>query len=78
KSHTIYPWDSWQKPYADEPALWFHDIFRADGSAYKPDEVAFIRRITGRTENVVEKARTAVLKRKARRGVVQEVVSDKS
>ena len=75
KSHTIYPWDSWQKPYADEPALWFHDIFRADGSAYKPEEVAFIRRMTGHTENVVEKARTVVLKRKARRGVVQQVSS---
>ncbi|MGL4553339.1 MAG: endo-1,4-beta-xylanase, partial [Gemmataceae bacterium] len=29
KSQTIYPWDSWQKAYSAEPAVWFHDIFRA-------------------------------------------------
>lgn len=26
-----------------EPDVWFHDIFRTDGSAYDPTEVAFIR-----------------------------------
>jgi hypothetical protein len=31
KTQTIYPWDSWQKPYDHEPTPWFHDIFRADG-----------------------------------------------
>ncbi|MDB5318693.1 MAG: retaining beta-glycosidase [Phycisphaerales bacterium] len=46
KSQTIYPWDSWQKPYASEPPVWFHDIFRADGTAYRPEEVAYIKRIT--------------------------------
>ena len=46
KSQTIYPWDSWQIKYTAEPALWFHDIFRKDGSAYKQTEVDFIRTIT--------------------------------
>lgn len=46
KSQTIYPWDSWQKPYASEPPVWFHDIFLADGTAYRPEEVAYIKRIT--------------------------------
>ena len=46
KSQTIYPWDSWQIKYTYEPALWFHDIFRKDGSAYKQTEVDFIRTIT--------------------------------
>ncbi len=48
KSQTIYPWDSWQKPYAAEPPVWFHDIFRPDGTPYSAAEVAFIRRVTGR------------------------------
>jgi len=47
KSQTIYPWDSWQKPYSKEPELWFHDIFRKDGTAYRASEVDFIRSVTG-------------------------------
>ncbi|MBX3414949.1 MAG: endo-1,4-beta-xylanase [Pirellulales bacterium] len=47
KSQTIYPWDSWNRQYTAEPELWFHDIFRGDGSAYRPDEVQYIRRLTG-------------------------------
>ncbi|RYY90372.1 MAG: hypothetical protein EOO15_02800, partial [Chitinophagaceae bacterium] len=43
KSQTHCPWDSWQKTYEQEPELWFHDIFRANGEAYKPEEVAFLR-----------------------------------
>ena len=49
KSQTIYPWDSWQKPYQGEPPVWFHDIFRRDGTPYIPAEVDYIRRITGAT-----------------------------
>lgn len=48
KSNTIYPWDSWQKPYAQEPPVWFHDIFRADGRPYDPNEVAYIKQVTRR------------------------------
>jgi hypothetical protein len=48
KSQTIYPWDSWTKQYTDEPPLWFHDIFRKDGSPYKPEEVELIRKLTGK------------------------------
>jgi len=48
KTQTIYPWDSWKKPYAGEPPLWFHDIFRADGTPYRAEETAYIRRLTGR------------------------------
>jgi GH35 family endo-1,4-beta-xylanase len=43
KSQTIYPWDSWQKPYDKEPELWFHDIFRRDGTPYRESEVEYIR-----------------------------------
>ena len=50
KTNTIYPWDSWQKPYAGEPQVWFHDIFRADGTPYDPKEVELIRKLTGKAE----------------------------
>lgn len=46
KSQTIYPWDSWQVKYTGEPDLWFHDIFRKNGSPYKQEEVDFIKNIT--------------------------------
>ena len=48
KSQTIYPWDSWNKRYTAEPPLWFHDIFRANGTPYLAAEVALIRRLTAR------------------------------
>ena len=48
KTQTIYPWDSWQKPYDGEPPLWFHDILRADGTPYRPEETAYLRKTTGK------------------------------
>lgn len=48
KTQTIYPWDSWSKRYTAEPAEWFHDIFRTDGTPYDPNEVRYIRSILGR------------------------------
>lgn len=50
KSNTIYPWDSWQTPYASEPPVWFHDIFRPDGTPYRPEEVSYIQRLTGQAD----------------------------
>jgi hypothetical protein len=48
KSQTYLPWDSWQKPYVNGrvPEVWFHDIFHEDGKPYKPEETAFIKKIT--------------------------------
>jgi hypothetical protein len=48
KTQTIYPWDSWRKPYTGEPEVWFHDIFRLDGTPYDPVEVEYIRKLTSR------------------------------
>lgn len=47
KSNTIYQWD---KPVPDgsEPKVWFHDIFRKDGSAYDPEEIIAIKKATGK------------------------------
>jgi len=47
RTQTHFPWDSWLRPYHDEPDPWFHEILRGDGSAYDEDEVAFIRATTG-------------------------------
>jgi len=49
KTQTYLPWDSWQHPYTDrEPSIWFHEVFRTDGQPYNADEVALIRKLTGR------------------------------
>ncbi len=50
KTQTKYPWDSWRKSYTDEPEIWFHDIFRQDGTPYKAEEVAFIKKMTGKAD----------------------------
>jgi len=48
KTQTDLPWDSWQQPYVNrQPAIWFHEIFKQDGTPYKQDEVDLIRRLTG-------------------------------
>jgi hypothetical protein len=33
-------------PDGSEPALWFHDIFRKDGSPYKQEEIDIIKGLT--------------------------------
>lgn len=47
KTNTIYAWDT-PMPDGGEPALWFHDIFRKDGTPYKQEEVDIIKNITGK------------------------------
>jgi hypothetical protein len=47
RSQTIYPWDTWTREYSAEPGLWFHDIFRQDGTPYDQGEVLLIRTLTG-------------------------------
>jgi hypothetical protein len=47
KTQTYLPWDSWKKPYVNrEPKMWFHEIFRTDGSPYRQDEADLIRKLT--------------------------------
>ncbi len=47
KTQTRLPWDSWKKPYtSDEPPIWFHEVFRADGTPYRQAEVDLIRRLS--------------------------------
>jgi hypothetical protein len=42
KTQTSLPWDSWSVTYDGEPSLWFHDIFRVDGTPYKEEEVQYL------------------------------------
>ncbi|MGD8317057.1 MAG: cellulase family glycosylhydrolase [Myxococcales bacterium] len=48
KTQTIYTWLSWITRSPDDADPWFHDIFYPDGTPYDPEEVAFIRELTGR------------------------------
>ena len=51
KTQTNLPWDSWEHPYVDrEPSVWFHEVFRNDGTPYLPEEVEFIKRMTGKVK----------------------------
>jgi len=45
KTNTIFAWDS-PMPDRDEPPVWFHDIFRPDGTPFNQREIEFIRNIT--------------------------------
>jgi len=47
KTQTIYPWDSWNNEYTAEPKVWFHDIFRGNGTPYDLAEVRVIRSLIG-------------------------------
>jgi len=46
KTNTIFAWDTPMKD-GGEPPVWFHDIFRKDGTAYSPEEVTVIKSLTG-------------------------------
>ena len=48
KTQTNLPWDSWKQPYTGgrEPAIWFHEVFKDDGTPYKADETALIKKLT--------------------------------
>jgi len=45
KTNTIFAWDM---PIASgqEPSLWFHDIFRKDGTPFSKDEINAIKKLT--------------------------------
>jgi hypothetical protein len=47
KTQTNLPWDSWKKPYVDrEPEVWFHEVFRGDGTPYRAEETELLKRLT--------------------------------
>jgi Glycosyl hydrolases family 2, TIM barrel domain len=46
KTNTKYAWDT-PIPDGSEPKIWFHDIFRPDGTPYSEAEIDLIRSLTG-------------------------------
>lgn len=54
KTQTRFPGDSWNRPYTtSEPGVWFHDIFRADGTPYRAREAEIIKKLTAAPKGVV-------------------------
>jgi hypothetical protein len=47
KTNTIFAWNT-PIPSGEEPELWFHDIFRQDGTPFSKEEVALIKKLNGR------------------------------
>ena len=47
KTNTIYAWDT-PVPDGSEPKIWFHDIFRKDGTPYSEKEIELIKKLTGK------------------------------
>jgi hypothetical protein len=45
KTNTIYAWDE-PIPSGAEPTLWFHEVFREDGTPYKQSEIEAIKAAT--------------------------------
>ena len=47
KTQTNLPWDSWEHPYTQQPpVVWFHDVFRPDGTPYREQEAKILRELT--------------------------------
>ncbi|MDR3269617.1 MAG: 1,4-beta-xylanase, partial [Tannerella sp.] len=47
KTNTIFQWGE-ALPGVAEPPVWFHDIFRKDGTPFSQEEVDFIKTLTGK------------------------------
>ena len=45
KTNTKYAWDT-PMPNGGEPKVWFHEIFRKDGTPYNTEETAVIKELT--------------------------------
>jgi hypothetical protein len=57
KTQTWLPWDSWLRPYVKaEPAVWFHEVLRSDGTPYLQAEADLIRQLTGAGRKVAQGA----------------------
>lgn len=46
KTNTIFAWST-PMPDGRQPDLWFHDIFRKDGTPFSQEEVDFIKKLSG-------------------------------
>ena len=50
KQQCQYPWNPVENgelvPFTEEPDVWFHNLFRPDGTPYSEEEVRFIKEMT--------------------------------
>jgi hypothetical protein len=55
KQQCHYPWnpivDGERVPFTEEPELWFHDLFRQDGTPWSEEEISFIKEMTRSSQN---------------------------
>ena len=65
KTNTIFPWES--KLGAPEPAVWFHDIFRANGKPFDPAETALIKKMTAIRKAAPTRRKRSVGRTKAKK-----------
>ncbi len=47
KTNTKYAWDT-PMPNGDEPKVWFHEVFKKEGTPYKVEETALIKALNGK------------------------------
>ncbi len=47
KTNTMYAWDT-PMPDGAEPKVWFHEIFRKDGTPFSEEEIKLIKSLTGK------------------------------
>jgi hypothetical protein len=45
KTQTYLPWDSWDHPDPTPPKVWFSDLLRPDGTAYRNSEIQTIQQL---------------------------------
>jgi hypothetical protein len=58
KTQTNFPWDSWQRPYTQNPpVVWHHDVFHVDGKPYRQAEVDQIRALTMQAQQEFDRKR---------------------
>lgn len=55
RTQTQYPWESWQKEFTAEPNVWFHDIFRPDGTPFDKAETDLFKKLTGKDQKAAAK-----------------------
>jgi cyclophilin family peptidyl-prolyl cis-trans isomerase len=81
KTQTHYPWESWDRSFTGEPDVWFHEVFRVDGTPYSADEAALIKRLTEEANKAADKkaARNPVVSIQTSKGEIKvELYPDKA
>lgn len=49
KTNTMYAWDT-PMPNGEEPKVWFHEVFRKDGTPYSQEEADLIKKLNNKQQ----------------------------